>query len=594
MNNSVSEKREDKKTGKLSKKVMLSSILHSGVLGTVVLLISVGIFLYSILSSNYGDTVNIARTISAVLQKSGDVPGLVDAVLAQERENQNFEEEFEKNNPADTEGQLLNYRWYTEENPPLAKRQDYQRVMDIIATFNGNNPDLNGTCLMVFDKETHIASLLCDVEKFGGDESVIVDDVLWRRFEDIELDHIEEERWSLLKNLIRYMKIDPRYVVFAWYEPFPYPDENVIVFIEADAFYTNVWSNVLSFILIFLFLILVVVLIMGAIYRSKMQKMIVNPINSVADAARSYALDRKNDVKKTKYFSSLNLGTGDEIESLSDIMADMEKEIEIYEENLTRVTSEKERLSAELDVASTIQRDMLPQIFPVYPERSEFEVFANMDPAKEVGGDFYDIFMIDDDHLALVMADVSGKGIPAALFMVISKTLIKNRAMMGGNPAEIFEDVNNRLCEGNKSFMFVTVWLGILTISTGEVVEANAGHEDPFLLKKDGAGYEELTVDHDLVLGAMKNTKYNSDSFVMKPGEKLFIYTDGVPEATNSDGLRYEMPRLSKVLNDNIDAEPKELLKKVREDVDSFVGDADQFDDLTMLAFKYNGKQGPL
>ncbi len=128
---------------------MLSSILHSGVLGAVVLLISVGIFLYSILSSNYGDTVNIARTISAVLQKSGDVPGLVDAVLAQERENQNFEEEFEKNNPADTEGQLLNYRWYTEENPPLAKRQDYQRVMDIIATFNGNNPDLNGTCSLI-------------------------------------------------------------------------------------------------------------------------------------------------------------------------------------------------------------------------------------------------------------------------------------------------------------------------------------------------------------------------------------------------------------------------------------------------------------
>ncbi len=157
------------------------------------------IFLYSILRSNYEETVNMTRTISEVLQKNAEVPQPVDAVLSEERENQNFEEELEKNNPADTEGQLLNYRWYTENNPPLAERQDYQQVMDIIAIFNGNNPDLNGTCLMVFDKETHIASLLCDVEKFGTDEAVTVEEVLWRRFEDIELDHIEEERWSLLK-----------------------------------------------------------------------------------------------------------------------------------------------------------------------------------------------------------------------------------------------------------------------------------------------------------------------------------------------------------------------------------------------------------
>ncbi len=589
INNSESEKNKDKKNGRLSKKVMLSSILHSAVLGVLVLFISVGIFMYSILRSNYEDTVYMARTISSVLQKNADVPMLVDAVLSQERENQNFEAEFEKSNPADTEGQLLNYRWYTEENPPLAKREDYQQVIDIIATFNGNNPDLNGSCLMVFDKETHIASLLCDVEKFGKDEAVLVDEVLWRRFEDIELDHIEQERWSLLKNLIRYMKIDPRYVVFAWYETFPYPDENVVVFIEADVFYSNLWSNVFSFILIFLLLILAVVLVLGALYRSKMQKMIVNPINAVADAARNYASDRKNEVKSGEYFSSLNLNTGDEIESLSDIMAEMEKEIEIYEENLTRVTTERERLSAELDVAASIQRDMLPQIFPVYPERVEFDIYATMDPAKEVGGDFYDIFMIDDDHLALVMADVSGKGIPAALFMVISKTMLKNRAMMGGDPADIFNDVNKRLCEGNRTFMFVTVWLGILTISTGEVVEANAGHENPFLLKGNGGEYHELKFEHDLVLGAMKNTRYNSDRFVLDPGDTIFIYTDGVPEATNSEGSRYEMSRLSEVLGNNMDSEPEELLRKVREDVDTFVGEAQQFDDLTMMAFKYRG-----
>ncbi len=587
------KKKKARKQKTIAKKVMISSVAHAAILGTVIMLISIFLFMYNVLRTKYNDTINLARTASEVLQTTTDVPTLVDAVLAQERENQNFEEQMEKNNPAETEGQLLNYRWYTEEDPPLAKRQDYQDVMNIILTFGRNNKDLNGTCLMVFDKRTHIASLLCDVEKFGGTEAVPVEEIMWRRFEDVELDHIEEERGSLLKNLFRYMQIDPRYVVFAWYEPYPYPDDEVVVFIEADAFYTHLWSNVISFLVIFFVLLLVVVLVMGILYRRKMQRMIVKPIQAVSEAAENYAADRRKGEREKEYFSALELHTGDEFESLAETMAEMEKEIEVFEEDLTRVTKERERLSAELDVAAQIQREMLPQIFPLYPERHEFEVFASMDPAKEVGGDFYDIFMIDNDHLALVMADVSGKGIPAALFMVICKTLIKNCAMMGGSPAEIMEDVNTRLCEGNISAMFVTVWFGKVTLSTGEVVEANAGHENPvLLLQKDSeeeSSYEELKRTHDLVLGALKKAHYNEDSFVMKPGDRLFIYTDGVPEATDANGKRYEMERLTEALNRNKDAKPEELLLRVREDVDRFVDDADQFDDLTMLSFKYLG-----
>ena len=579
---------KEKKRGTLSKKVMVSSVLHAGILGTAVMLISFALFLYAVLYENYGDTVYMAKTVSEVLQATADVPGLVDAVLEQERENQDFEEQMVKNNPAETEGQLLNYRWYTEVDPPLAKRQDYQDVMKIIYSFGKNNRDLNGTCLMVFDKETHIASLLCDVEKFGGEEAVPVDDILWRRFEDIELDHIEEERWSLLKNLYRYMRIDPRYVVFAWYEPFPYPDDNVVVFIEADAFYTNLWKNVFSFLAVFFMLLLAVVFVMGILFRRKMNRMIVRPINSVSKAAKNYASDRRTSQRGNKYFSALQLNTGDELESLADTMAEMEKDIEAYEDDLTRITTERERLATELGIASKIQQDMLPQAFPIYPDRKEFDVYASMDPAKAVGGDFYDIFLIDDDHLALVMADVSGKGIPAALFMVISKTLIKNRAEMGGTPAQILADVNNNLCKGNKELMFVTVWMGILTLSTGEVIESNAGHENPLIKRKDG-NFELVEREHELVLGVSSGAKYSDDSFTLEPGDVLFVYTDGLPDATNAEGIRLKDSGMLEILNDCRDNEPKALIGNVRDSVESYVNGAEQFDDLTMMAIQYNG-----
>ena len=577
----------------IAKKVIHSSMAHAVFLGTLVMVVSMVMFLYGILNRSYEDTVQMARTASEILKDNADVPGLVDAVLAQERENPDFEATMDKSNPADTEGQLLNYRWYTEEDPPLSKRADYGKVMSTIYTFNRNNSDLNGSCLMVFDKKTHIAALLCDVEKFGGTEAVQVEEILWRRFEDVELDQIEAERWSILKNFWRYFRIDPRYVVFAWYEPFPYPDEDVVVFVEADAFFTHIWANVFSFLAAFFLLLLAIAHLMGLLYSRKMKKLIVEPINDVAKAARSYASDRKNGEPLKKYFSALSLNTGDEFEMLSGTMAEMENEIETYEENLTAITAEKERIAAELDVAAKIQHDMLPQKFPLYPDRKEFDVFASMDPAKEVGGDFYDIFFVDDDHLALVMADVSGKGIPAALFMVISKVLINNRARTGGSPSEIINDVNKRLCEGGITSMFVTVWLAIMTISTGEVVETNAGHEVPYVLKRSekDSSYEGIDIKHDFVVGGLSKAKYHEDSFVMKPGDQLFIYTDGVTEANNREEARYGRDRLKAVLDRNKDEGPRELLKKVREDIDLFTEGADQFDDLTMLNFVYYGKE---
>ena len=249
---------------------------------------------------------------------------------------------------------------------------------------------------------------------------------------------------------------------------------------------------------------------------------------------------------------------------------------------------EKMAVNKELSTAASSQEGMLPRSFPLFPDRNEFELHASMDPAKEVGGDFYDAFLIDEDHLAIVMADVSGKGVPAALFMVIAKTLIKNRSQMGGTPAEILADVNDRLCEGNDAKLFVTVWLGILTVSTGHVIEANAGHENPVIRRGDGA-YEELKRKHGFVCGGKKKMRYRDDEFDLHPGDILFVYTDGVSEATNGDGVRYGTNRMLTALNEAGDQNPEELLKAVRKDVDVFVKTAPQFDDLTMLAVRYLG-----
>ena len=254
-------------------------------------------------------------------------------------------------------------------------------------------------------------------------------------------------------------------------------------------------------------------------------------------------------------------------------------------------TQKTERLATELNLASEIQNNVLPNIFPVYPERSEFDLYASMDTAKEVGGDFYDFFMIDDDHIALVMADVSGKGVGAALFMMVARTQIKTRAQIGGSPAEILYDVNNSLCEGNLAELFVTVWLGILEISTGKGMAANAGHEHPVVRRKDGE-YELVVYRHSPVMGAMEEMKFKEHEFQLYPGDSLFVYTDGVAEATDASNELYGTDRMLRALNKNPDAMPEEVLQNVKDDIEVFVNGAEQFDDITMLCIKYNGTEG--
>ena len=256
---------------------------------------------------------------------------------------------------------------------------------------------------------------------------------------------------------------------------------------------------------------------------------------------------------------------------------------------MTESLKEKERISGELEIATNIQAHMLPCIFPPFPDHDEFDIFATMTPAKEVGGDFYDFFMIDERRLAVVIADVSGKGVPAALFMVIAKTLIKNYAQMGMEPCHVFTKVNQLLCEGNEAGLFVTAWMGVLDVETGKLTYVNAGHNPPLIKLADG-GFTYLKSRPGFVLAGLETMRYKQNELTMAPGDKLFLYTDGVTEATDIDQQLYGEERLSNYLNAHIADSVSDMLYGLKADLDLFAGDQEQFDDITMLILDYQAK----
>lgn len=334
-------------------------------------------------------------------------------------------------------------------------------------------------------------------------------------------------------------------------------------------------------------IIMIFVLILSDIlYYFYIRKILINPLGILHRAVRGLLENKKETLEDFK----VEVHTGDELQELADSFQYMVTELNDYIRDLNRITAEKERIGAELDVARHIQASMLPCVFPAFPERHEFDVYASMTPAKEVGGDFYDFFLVDDDHLALVMADVSGKGVPAALFMMISKTLIKSAAQNGLSPKAVLEKVNNQLCENNEAEMFVTVWLGILEMSTGKLKCANAGHEYPAIMRQGGE-YELFKDKHGFVLAGMEGSRYSEYELELHVGDRLFVYTDGVPEATDGNNVLFGTERMLTALNEAKDLPCQELLNYIHKSVDQFVGQADQFDDITMLSFVYVGPE---
>ena len=334
-----------------------------------------------------------------------------------------------------------------------------------------------------------------------------------------------------------------------------------------------------------LILIVVILLIANASLAAiSLSGKITNPIHvmtkQIEDLTGERFVFKMNDVYRT----------GDEIEILANTFGKLSDQMEEYLRNILAMTAEKERVGTELELATRIQADMLPNKFPAFPDRKDFRIYASMTPAKEVGGDFYDFFLVDEDHLVLVIADVSGKGIPAAMFMMMAKNMLQTQAAAGHSPQEVLETVNKRICENNQEKMFVTVWFGILDLSSGILTAANAGHEYPILKTPEGP-FEIVKDKHGFVLGGIARMKYKEYELRLEPGSKLFVYTDGVAEAMNVEHELFGTDRTVDALNTAMDEPPEGILHAVDQAVADFVGEAEQFDDLTMLCIEYQGRQ---
>lgn len=336
--------------------------------------------------------------------------------------------------------------------------------------------------------------------------------------------------------------------------------------------------------------VLLLIMLLVLVYVSRRAaRHFVGPILTLSEGVKEIAkgnLDKKLEVR-----------TGDELEGLADSVNEMTDDLKTYMENYAHATADKERIATELSMAQSIQAGMLPNIFPKFSENDHFDLFAAMEPAREVGGDFYDFYMLDEDHLALTIADVSGKGVPASLFMVISKTILKNVALsegIGADLGKLMERTNNQLCENNEEMMFVTMFFGVLDLKTGEFSYVNAGHNAPFIGRTSDGHTEWSSLENkkkNYMVGAVEDAVYDERRLTLAPGDMLFVYTDGVTEAMDTDGNMYTEARLKETLEREGRPEVKSeaLLAAVRADITSHVNGAEPSDDVTMLGIRFLG-----
>ena len=363
-------------------------------------------------------------------------------------------------------------------------------------------------------------------------------------------------------------------------------ENEVPALVGVDVSIAAIWAAQMNLYVMLALTIIVITCVGMALHYRVLERTMIRPIQSLKQGADELVrnLDSGED-----FVSDVH--TGDELEALAHSIEEMDRNLKHYIRENTKITAEREHLSTELALAARIQEDMLPRSFPAFPERKEFDLYAVMDPAKEVGGDFYDFFLIDEDHLGLVLADVSGKGIPAALFMMKSMTLLRNCVLAGLGPKQAMEQLNHQIAANNSESMFVTVWLGVLEVSSGRLTAVNAGHEYPIL--KSPEGYYDLFKDrHGMAAGTMEGISYREYELQLESGSRLFVYSDGLPEANDPEGRLFGMDRVLRALNRNPDLGPEQTLGAVLEAVDSYVGQADQFDDLTMLCLAYYGGEG--
>jgi len=378
---------------------------------------------------------------------------------------------------------------------------------------------------------------------------------------------------------------DPTYgdIVCGFYPIFDSNGEPVAL-VGLDLATSDIRSNITAFVIAIIIIILAGSLIAGRLYYSFLSKQVVSPIRHLNDVAKNITTNLENDTTP-----QIDIHTQDELEELSGSYLKMYNDIKGYIAENAVISAEKGRIDGELEVAAQIQLDMLPRNNPAFPEHKEFDLYATMTAAREVGGDFYDYFFADETHLVLVIADVVGKGIPASIFMAKAMTSIRTRAMLGGTPSEILADVNYQMCERNEANLFFTAWIAIIDTSTWKGLVANAGHENP-MVKRNGYMFEESVYQHSMPVGSFEGISFKQHEFELHPGDSIFVYTDGVAEATNKDDELFGTERLKETLNSEQDSSPEKIIENVMNGIKNFVKDAEQFDDITMMCIRYNGE----
>ena len=366
--------------------------------------------------------------------------------------------------------------------------------------------------------------------------------------------------------------------ISAWAPVFT-SDGELAAMVELD--FESLWvkTNIITYAVFYLYISLTGVAILTVATLLYTRHVVAKPMKRLEKEIAAY--DGES-VRERNY----SLGTGDEIEKVYDTFYEMTIKMQKHIQDIAQMSAENERISSELSIAAQIQESVLPDVFPPFPDKKDIDLYALMHPAKEVGGDFYDFFLIDDNHLAVVVADVSGKGIPAALFMMVSKSFIKNEVLEGKHVDEVFCEVNNQLCENNKENFFVTAWLGILDLTSGALTYVNAGHNPPVILRRDGS-VEWMRMQPGLVLAAMMDIPYSGNETRLERGDRLLLYTDGVTEAMNEQEEMYGEERLEQLLAGTSGMTVTETVKWLREDLRNFAGETQQYDDITILELEY-------
>ncbi|MCR4689251.1 MAG: PP2C family protein-serine/threonine phosphatase [Saccharofermentans sp.] len=566
--------KDKKNTKSLSAKTLRSTIVSCIIFGLVAQIVALSFYAYSLTKKFIDIGYSVATQAKVSAQHGADGNGfsyqimdIYNSLTPEQKAKMGTEE----------------YRSYYA-GVDMEKGSTYDLLYNILLN-NRRTDEIQYIYLATFDKENNAIIYITDCDE-NPDTAFLPGD--WEYIDPKEIDIFTNDFDPEAKKFFLDMdeNVGPLCTVAM---PLITPEGDIPAFLFVDVSVKEVIQGLLN-LAIQLFIMFVVLTVLLAVVQTRsIKKKLVTPINKIADASKAYVNDRMNGIDNKEHFQGLGIDTNDELENLADTMNDMEKNIAEYEANLTQIISEKQRINTELSLATTIQEAMLPHVFPPFPNRKEFDIYAKMKPAREVGGDFYDYFLIDDDHLGLVIADVSGKGIPAALFMMISMTILKNAAKLGNSPAEILRHANESLCANNPTDMFVTTWVGILEISTGKLEASNGGHEYP-IIKRAGGDYQVYTDPHGFVVGGLRESLYHNYRLDLKPGDKLFLYTDGVPEATNSENKLYKMTKLVEVLNSKKDATVQEQVENIEQSISTFVKDAEQFDDLTMLAIEYKGK----